>query len=148
MRLSSLVAELMTHAFKQKVRCKSWFPRRITSVIASRWDVSVVEKGHVVVFKYRTMSVSSTKDGIVDKIALMMEAVRTSETSVYFNKTTRRYISYSPPWEHELSLVENRSITMRVPSVATWSWRLEPIGFRNFCWSSVIMHASPNYGPP
>jgi hypothetical protein len=92
MRLSSLVAELVTQAFKQKVRCKSWFPRRITSVIASRLDVSVVEKGHVVVFKYRTMSVSSTKDGIVDKIALMLEAVRTSEMSVYFNKTTRRYI--------------------------------------------------------
>jgi hypothetical protein len=27
-----------------------------------------------------------------DEIALMMEAVRTSETSVHFNVTTRRYI--------------------------------------------------------
>jgi hypothetical protein len=41
-------------------------------------------------------------------IALMMEAVRTSETSVYLNKATRRYLpercSYSPSWEPEISL--------------------------------------------
>jgi hypothetical protein len=39
-------------------------------------------------------------------IALIMEAVRTSETSVYFNETTRRYIPESclhlPPWEPEI----------------------------------------------
>jgi hypothetical protein len=36
----------------------------------------------------------------------MMEAVRTSETSVHFNVSTRRYIredSHSPPWEPEIS---------------------------------------------
>jgi hypothetical protein len=39
----------------------------------------------------------------------MMEAVRTSETQVNFNVTTRHYIpedsntSYSPPWEPEIS---------------------------------------------
>jgi hypothetical protein len=35
-------------------------------------------------------------------IALMMEAVRTPETSVYFNETTRRYIPENPEsvfWE-------------------------------------------------
>jgi hypothetical protein len=42
---------------------------------------------------------------------MMMEAVRTSETSVYFNEIIRRYIpegclssSHSPPWEPEIPL--------------------------------------------
>jgi hypothetical protein len=36
-------------------------------------------------------------------IFLMMEAVRTSETSVYSNETTRRYIPDSQTWEPEIS---------------------------------------------
>jgi hypothetical protein len=38
-----------------------------------------------------------------DIIVLMMEAVRTSETSVYFNETTRRYIAEG----HRLHMVLN-----------------------------------------
>jgi hypothetical protein len=36
----------------------------------------------------------------------MMEVVRSSETSVYFNVTTRRYVPeslYFPPWAPEIS---------------------------------------------
>jgi hypothetical protein len=36
-------------------------------------------------------------------IFLMTEAVRTSETSVYSNETTRRYIPYLKTWEPEIS---------------------------------------------
>jgi hypothetical protein len=50
-------------------------------------------------------------------IALTMEAVRTSETPVYFSETTRRYIpegclssSYSRPSEPNISLLHLISI--------------------------------------
>jgi hypothetical protein len=46
---------------------------------------------HVVSLKWTDVSEVRTAS-IIRVIALMMEAVRTSYTSVYFNVTTRRYI--------------------------------------------------------
>jgi hypothetical protein len=45
------------------------------------------------------------------EVALIMEAVRTTETSVYFNETTRRYIPgrLSPHTRHRENLKSHNS---------------------------------------
>jgi predicted secreted protein len=60
-------------------------------------------------------------------IALMMEAVRTSETSVYSNETTARYIP--------------EGSNLQVPG--TYSWRANSLNTGDQMWSSRrIQHDS------
>jgi hypothetical protein len=68
-------------------------------------------------------------------IALMMEAVRTSETSVNIYLTTRQYIPYLPPWEPEISRVRNSWESLWAEAEI-----LNPVGTSCCCgWDSWLL---------
>jgi hypothetical protein len=83
-------------------------------------------------YRYATQKISKMTPGMLRRvvwqklIALMMEAARTSETSVNFYQTTRCNIredkssSYSPPREHEISTTQRyRLISINFPCKKT-----------------------------